>query len=126
MLLSLFYGEGAQKQNVLEVEQLVESRIVARQLSRSVADTATVVESLVRKPYLVPSAEEVETISTSIATAWTLVKVVNEGLVQPGWFPDPSNVKGGVGYGIKYGNDTPYPLIGAADLGVAVAYIRRR
>jgi hypothetical protein len=126
MLLSLFYGEGAHRKSVLEVEQVVEATLVARGLLRTVSETESLTETRVVKSYLVPSADDVETISTSISTAWTLVKVVNEGLVQPGWFPDPSNVKGGVGYGIKYGNDTPYPLIGAADIGVAVAYIRRR
>lgn len=126
MLLSLFYGEGAHRKSVPEVEQVVEATLVARGLLRTVSETESLTETRVVKSYLVPSADDVETISTSISTAWTLVKVVNEGLVQPGWFPDPSNVKGGVGYGIKYGNDTPYPLIGAADIGVAVAYIRRR
>lgn len=126
MLLSLFYGEGAHRKFANETEQLVEATLVARGLARTVSETESLTETRVVKSYLVPGVDDVETISTSIATAWTLVKIVNEGIIQPGWFPDPSNVKGGVGYGPKYGNDSPYPFIGEADLGVAVAYIRRR
>lgn len=126
MLLSLFYGEGAHRKFANETEQLVEATLVARGLARTVSETESLTETRVVKSYLVPSAEEVETIVTSIATAWTMVKVIDEGIIKPGWFPDPSKVQGGVGYGPKYGNDSPYPYIGQADLGVAVAYIRRR
>jgi hypothetical protein len=126
MLLSLFYGEGAHRKSVPEVEQLVESRFAALALNRHSADTETVSESTAFKKYLVPSADNVESITVGFSLSATLVRVVNEGLIKPGWFPAPGDVRGGVGYGINYGNDTPYPLIGEADIGLAVAYLRRR